>query len=55
MGRVPSAGEELTWERLKFTVISADKRRIRRLRIEVLSDEAHAEANAESNVDPRSS
>ncbi len=37
-GRVPVAGEELTWERLKFTVLSTDKRRIERLRIEVLPE-----------------
>lgn len=49
MGRVPSAGEELTWERLKFTVVTADKRRIRRLRIEVLPDIA-TQAEAPSSV-----
>jgi CBS domain containing-hemolysin-like protein len=46
LGRVPSVGEEVTWERLKFTVLSADKRRIRRLRIEVQGGTTPTEESA---------
>jgi len=40
-GRIPTAGESLEWQRLKFTVLDADARRIQRLRIEQL-DEAES-------------
>ncbi|NOX55822.1 MAG: HlyC/CorC family transporter [Planctomycetes bacterium] len=35
LGRVPVEGETFTWQQAKFTVLDADKRRIRKLRIEV--------------------
>lgn len=35
-GRMPSTGERLEWQRLRFTVLEADARRIQRLRIEQL-------------------
>ena len=36
IGRMPSAGETLDWERLRFTILEADARRIQRVRIELL-------------------
>jgi len=52
LGRVPSPGEELTWEQLKFTVLTADTRRIHRLRIEVLpTDSSITEAGGEAKAD----
>jgi CBS domain containing-hemolysin-like protein len=35
-GRMPSTGEVLEWQRLRFTVLEADARRIQRLRIQQL-------------------
>jgi CBS domain containing-hemolysin-like protein len=35
-GRMPTSGETLDWQRLRFTVLEADARRIQRLRIEQL-------------------
>ena len=35
-GRMPTAGEAMEWQRLRFTVLEADARRIQRLRIEQL-------------------
>ena len=35
LGRVPHPGDSLTWQKLRVTVLQADKRRIHRLRIEV--------------------
>jgi CBS domain containing-hemolysin-like protein len=35
-GRMPAAGEAMNWQRLRFTVLEADARRIQRLRIEDL-------------------
>ena len=36
MGRIPVAGEQLTWENVRITVIEATRRRIERVRMEVL-------------------
>lgn len=44
LGRLPSAGEEVSWRHLKFTVLSADRRTITRLRIEVQRESVPAEA-----------
>ncbi len=33
LGRIPSEGESLEWKGIKFTILSADKRRIRKVRI----------------------
>ena len=35
-GRIPTVGETLEWQRLRFTVLDADARRIQRLKIEQL-------------------
>ena len=50
LGRVPSAGEVVAWDRLKFTVLSADRRTINRLRIELQPEDAPttAETSVES-------
>jgi putative hemolysin len=37
IGRIPSAGETFDWEKLRFTILEADVRRIQRLRIEILN------------------
>ncbi|MCC7422427.1 MAG: HlyC/CorC family transporter [Planctomycetaceae bacterium] len=34
MGRIPKPGDNITWEQLRLTVLSGDKRRIERLRVE---------------------
>ena len=36
IGRMPAEGETLDWERLRFTILEADARRIQRVRIELL-------------------
>lgn len=36
IGRMPSPGESLDWERLRITVLEADARRIQKVRIELL-------------------
>lgn len=33
LGRIPSEGESLEWKGIRFTIVSADKRRIRRVRV----------------------
>ena len=38
IGRMPSAGETLDWERLRLTILEADARRIQRVRIELLDE-----------------
>ncbi len=48
LGRVPSAGETVTWKQLKFTVLTADKRKINRLRIEMQPEGVPASANADA-------
>ncbi|MFO1019957.1 MAG: hemolysin family protein [Planctomycetales bacterium] len=48
MGRIPLEGEQVQWENILFTVLHADKRRIKRLRLEIQSSEAvEAEAPIE--------
>ena len=46
LGRVPSVGEAISWKQLKFTVLTADRRKITRLRIEV--EPEHIPTAAES-------
>jgi CBS domain containing-hemolysin-like protein len=46
LGRVPSVGEAISWKHLKFTVLTADRRKINRLRIEVQPDNVPAAADA---------
>ena len=41
-GRMPTAGEILDWQQLRFTVLEADARRIQRLRIEQHNGETDA-------------
>lgn len=50
LGRVPSPGETVSWQHLKFTVLTADPRKIHRLRIEVEPESvpATAESTAET-------
>lgn len=50
LGRVPTAGEVVSWKHLKFTVLTADPRKINRLRIEVEPESvsATAESSAET-------
>ncbi len=36
LGRIPAVGEQLTWQNVRLTVLEATRRRIDRLRIEVL-------------------
>lgn len=45
--RVPEANDSFTWNTLRFTVLDADKRKIRKLRIEV--DKSLAAASTEEN------
>jgi len=47
LNRVPDAKDTFTWRQLRFTVLDADKRRIRKLRIEV--DESLAASLAEES------
>ena len=42
LGRIPTAGETLSWRTLRMTVLEADKRRIVKLRIEVDRSFVHA-------------
>ena len=44
IGRMPSAGETLDWERLRLTILEADTRRIQRVRIELLNEAANGES-----------
>ncbi len=37
LGRIPSEGESLNWKGLQFKILSADKRRIRKVRVKELS------------------
>lgn len=47
-GRIPTVGEALDWNQLRFTVLEADARRIQRLRIEQLDGvESTAKPSAE--------
>ncbi len=50
LGRVPSPGEVVSWKQFKFTVLTADKRTIQRLRIEVEPESVStaAESTAET-------
>lgn len=48
LGRVPSVGEAITWKQLKFTVLTADRRKINRLRIDVQPENVPAGADAAS-------
>jgi CBS domain containing-hemolysin-like protein len=41
-GRIPVTGESLEWQRLRFTVLEADARRILRLKIEQLDGVAES-------------
>jgi putative hemolysin len=50
LGRVPSVGEVVAWNRLKFTVLTADKRKINRLRIEVQPETASAPAESNAHA-----
>lgn len=50
LGRVPSAGEAVAWKHLKFTVLSADKRTITRLRIEVAPESVSTEAESRAET-----
>lgn len=47
-GRMPTAGESLDWQRLRFTVLEADARRIQRLRIEELDGAAESMPTTEN-------
>lgn len=47
LGRVPSVGEIVEWKQLRFTVLTADKRTINRLRIDVHPE--NVPANSASN------
>lgn len=47
-GRIPTAGETLDWQRLKFTVLDADARRIQRLRIQQLDEAAESVPSPQS-------
>jgi putative hemolysin len=40
MGKIPAAGEEFLYNNIKFRVLDAEERKINRLRVEVLSEEA---------------
>ena len=44
-GRMPTAGEVLDWNQLRFTVLEADVRRIQRLRIEQRNGQAEIESS----------
>lgn len=50
LGRLPTAGEELSWQHLKFTVLSADRRTITRLRIEVQPESVATEAHSRAET-----
>jgi len=39
MGKIPAAGEELSYRNIRFSVLDAEERKINRLRIQVVSDE----------------
>jgi CBS domain containing-hemolysin-like protein len=52
LGHVPVPGEELTWRNLRITVLEATRRRIERVRIEVLdSSRRDAEHTAEAGTE----
>ena len=40
LGHIPVAGEELVWHNVRITVLEATRRRIERVRIEVLDGQA---------------
>jgi CBS domain containing-hemolysin-like protein len=42
LGHIPVDGEEVTWENVRITVLEASKRRIERVRVEIL-DRNHRE------------
>ena len=44
IGRMPTAGETLDWERLRITVLDADARRIQRVRIELIDGADNGES-----------
>lgn len=44
MGRVPVEGEEADWENLRFTVLQADKRQIKRLQVKIRTPESESPA-----------
>ena len=48
-GRMPTAGEVLDWQRLRFTVLEADARRIQRLRIQQLNGAAESVSSTPNN------
>lgn len=49
MGRVPVEGEQVDWENVRFTVQQADKRQIKRLRLELRNPEdSPSPANSEA-------
>lgn len=50
LGRVPSVGEVVSWKQLRFTVLTADKRKITRLRIEIQPENVSATADTEAQA-----
>ena len=46
LGRIPVSGETLEWGRWRFSIESADKRRVRRLRVEPGQAESESESTA---------
>ena len=44
-GRVPVVGETIRYQKLQFTVLAADRRKVTRVRIEVMPDMADAESH----------
>jgi CBS domain containing-hemolysin-like protein len=50
LGRVPSVGEVVSWKQLRFTVLTANKRTIHRLRIEVQPENIAAEAETNAKT-----
>jgi len=49
LGRLPSPGETVDWDGLRFTVLHVDRRKISRLRIERIVPEPPANANGNGN------
>lgn len=41
--KFPKKGDETTFENFKFTILSADKKRIKKVKVDLVSDNAHAE------------
>ena len=42
MGKIPSKGEELRYQNVLLTVLDSEERRINRLRVQVIPEEAGA-------------